>query len=231
MSCVFLKVFGAGDEQNDARSDTDDQGGDDNIQAGREVSGALLPSLSAGGGEADRRSGGRVEEPPEECVICLTDPKDTLLLPCRHLCVCSECFRHVSVFAIRVSAVNDDSLKKPSSFISFYSPLYMNCLFFAANSLEEVLNSLSVKPRHCSRLLFRYLPPSDPFIGGFVFYTHLWNYCSLCLLYTDTRGNYPLLGSDLILGNQQIQRTVLRHALVREVSSGRFFEYKLEQCS
>lgn len=46
-------------------------------------------SSGAGGGDA----GG--EDLSEECVICLTDPKDTLLLPCRHLCVCSDCFRHV----------------------------------------------------------------------------------------------------------------------------------------
>lgn len=28
----------------------------------------------------------------EECVVCLTDPKEILLLPCRHLCVCAACF-------------------------------------------------------------------------------------------------------------------------------------------
>jgi len=31
----------------------------------------------------------------EECLICLTEQKEVLLLPCRHFCVCSECFVHV----------------------------------------------------------------------------------------------------------------------------------------
>eukprot|EP00163_Fabomonas_tropica_P002487 TRINITY_DN118_c0_g1_i1.p1 TRINITY_DN118_c0_g1~~TRINITY_DN118_c0_g1_i1.p1 ORF type:complete len:412 (-),score=69.89 TRINITY_DN118_c0_g1_i1:188-1423(-) len=26
-----------------------------------------------------------------DCVICMSDPKDTTVLPCRHMCLCSEC--------------------------------------------------------------------------------------------------------------------------------------------
>lgn len=35
------------------------------------------------------------DEASEECVVCLTEPKDTILLPCRHLCVCRHCFRQI----------------------------------------------------------------------------------------------------------------------------------------
>jgi hypothetical protein len=28
---------------------------------------------------------------PIECVICMSDMRDTLILPCRHLCLCSTC--------------------------------------------------------------------------------------------------------------------------------------------
>ena len=35
-------------------------------------------------------SGSRKEQHPE-CVICLTDSKDTIVLPCRHMCLCHEC--------------------------------------------------------------------------------------------------------------------------------------------
>ncbi|KAL9275283.1 putative E3 ubiquitin-protein ligase LUL4 [Drosera capensis] len=31
------------------------------------------------------------EDPGKECVICMTEPKDTAVLPCRHLCMCGEC--------------------------------------------------------------------------------------------------------------------------------------------
>ncbi|KAA8545085.1 hypothetical protein F0562_019869 [Nyssa sinensis] len=27
----------------------------------------------------------------KECVICMTEPKETAVLPCRHMCMCSEC--------------------------------------------------------------------------------------------------------------------------------------------
>ncbi|KAL1523193.1 hypothetical protein AB1Y20_018146 [Prymnesium parvum] len=32
-----------------------------------------------------------------ECIACLTEPRDTILLPCRHLCVCSDCFERLTL--------------------------------------------------------------------------------------------------------------------------------------
>ncbi|CAN1129472.1 Probable E3 ubiquitin-protein ligase LUL4 [Linum perenne] len=34
-------------------------------------------------------------EPGKECVICMTEPKDTAVLPCRHMCMCSECAKEL----------------------------------------------------------------------------------------------------------------------------------------
>ncbi|XVE61720.1 hypothetical protein DITRI_Ditri06bG0062400 [Diplodiscus trichospermus] len=30
-------------------------------------------------------------DPGKECVICLSEPRDTTVLPCRHMCMCSSC--------------------------------------------------------------------------------------------------------------------------------------------
>lgn len=29
----------------------------------------------------------------QDCLICLSEPKDTLIMPCGHLCVCADCGR------------------------------------------------------------------------------------------------------------------------------------------
>ncbi|KAL7003044.1 putative E3 ubiquitin-protein ligase lul4 [Sarracenia purpurea var. burkii] len=31
----------------------------------------------------------------KECVICMTEPKNTAVLPCRHMCMCSECAKEL----------------------------------------------------------------------------------------------------------------------------------------
>ncbi|CAK9001434.1 Probable E3 ubiquitin-protein ligase MGRN1 (Mahogunin RING finger protein 1) (RING-type E3 ubiquitin transferase MGRN1), partial [Durusdinium trenchii] len=35
----------------------------------------------------------------EPCVVCLSDPRTTAILPCRHLCLCEECARELSIGA------------------------------------------------------------------------------------------------------------------------------------
>ncbi|XP_031382342.1 probable E3 ubiquitin-protein ligase LUL4 [Punica granatum] len=34
-------------------------------------------------------------DPGKECVICMTEPKDTAVLPCRHMCLCGECAKEL----------------------------------------------------------------------------------------------------------------------------------------
>ena len=38
------------------------------------------------GGEEDD-----MEDTGAECVVCMSDMRDTLILPCRHLCLCNTC--------------------------------------------------------------------------------------------------------------------------------------------
>ena len=30
-----------------------------------------------------------------ECCLCLTEPRDTTILPCRHMCICHACAREL----------------------------------------------------------------------------------------------------------------------------------------
>jgi len=46
------------------------------------------------GGAAGAAAGAPVEDvdaPGAECVVCLTDPREVFVLPCRHLCLCADC--------------------------------------------------------------------------------------------------------------------------------------------
>ncbi|CAL5198760.1 unnamed protein product [Lathyrus oleraceus] len=47
-------------------------------------------------------------DPGKECVICMTEPKDTAVLPCRHMCMCSECAK-----ALRVQSNNCPICRQP----------------------------------------------------------------------------------------------------------------------
>jgi len=44
---------------------------------------------NVGGGE------GPIQDSERDCVVCLTEQKEIILLPCRHMCVCQSCFIHI----------------------------------------------------------------------------------------------------------------------------------------
>lgn len=56
---------------------------------------APKPDASADNTDAGEKKGGRFDdvEIPDgaECIICMCEPRNTTVLPCRHMCVCSEC--------------------------------------------------------------------------------------------------------------------------------------------
>ncbi|KAL6597742.1 hypothetical protein ACP70R_046547 [Stipagrostis hirtigluma subsp. patula] len=49
----------------------------------------VLEEIYGIGNTADRN--GHEDDSGKECVICLSEPRDTTVLPCRHMCLCREC--------------------------------------------------------------------------------------------------------------------------------------------
>ena len=39
----------------------------------------------------DNAAANITEESQKECVVCYTATKDTIVLPCRHMCLCIDC--------------------------------------------------------------------------------------------------------------------------------------------
>lgn len=37
-----------------------------------------------------------LEEGEVDCTVCLCEPKDIVLLPCRHVCICHQCHANVT---------------------------------------------------------------------------------------------------------------------------------------
>ena len=53
-----------------------------NVQGQAVASGRAAEQMSLGDGEGDTGM---------ECVVCMCEPRDTLIIPCRHLCLCFSC--------------------------------------------------------------------------------------------------------------------------------------------
>ena len=66
----------------------------------------------ASGGATDGGDGGDGGENARECVICMTEPRDTTVLPCRHMCMCSECAKVLRT-RVRVSLTLTLTLTQP----------------------------------------------------------------------------------------------------------------------
>ncbi|XP_027332053.1 probable E3 ubiquitin-protein ligase LUL4 [Abrus precatorius] len=47
--------------------------------------------------ESSTAAGFDNSDPGKECVICMTEPKDTAVLPCRHMYMCSDCAKNLQL--------------------------------------------------------------------------------------------------------------------------------------
>jgi Zinc finger, C3HC4 type (RING finger) len=59
----------------------------------QEIYGLEQAGKRPAGGSTGAAGGSSAAEEAEErlCVICLVNPRDTTVLPCRHMCLCSDC--------------------------------------------------------------------------------------------------------------------------------------------
>lgn len=82
-------VFTARKEEGSSR---DREGGTD-IKSGEEEGDEEIRDSKEGDDEDEEEEAG--EEEDYLCVVCLVEPKDTAMLPCRHMCCCQYCARRV----------------------------------------------------------------------------------------------------------------------------------------
>lgn len=71
-----------------------------NLFCGNFADGDSKPAAAgaeAGRGASSAAAGGDLLRAGAECVICLSEPRDTTVLPCRHMCMCGDCAQQLSV--------------------------------------------------------------------------------------------------------------------------------------
>lgn len=73
------------------------------------IEGGATEAEGGGGGAADEAEG---DENTRECVICMTEARDTTVLPCRHMCMCYDCAKVLRVQSNKcpICRTNIDSL-------------------------------------------------------------------------------------------------------------------------
>jgi len=52
------------------------------------------------------------EDDPKECIICLTNEKNVVFVPCGHFCCCSECYPKLSDICPLCRAIINDAINK-----------------------------------------------------------------------------------------------------------------------
>ena len=72
-------------------AEAEDLGGRDVVRAPGDLG---IENCSAGVPLSEQGEGGdEGGESGKECVVCLSETRDTTVLPCRHMCMCSGCAR------------------------------------------------------------------------------------------------------------------------------------------
>jgi hypothetical protein len=79
------EVFGVGYEE----ADCDDSANRDNSTESSDGNAEFDPNL----GQEQQQD--EEEEEDDPCIVCFTDERDVIFLPCRHRAVCSDCFAHM----------------------------------------------------------------------------------------------------------------------------------------
>ncbi len=87
---------------------------------------SIADDAAASDGYQDSEDGGD----NTECVVCLSDMKDTIILPCKHLCLCSDCGECSCLTIVRCTVDKFSPMPTLSSGADYYlSIIIMNFLY------------------------------------------------------------------------------------------------------